>query len=398
MKDSLEQRVKERTHDLVMTNRELISEIDRRKKAEEDLHKFFWAVQQNPVMISLANAEGIIEFVNPRFSEITGYLFKEAIGKNLHFLRTIDESHDTFPEIWQTVSSGGIWSGEHTNRKKNGEVYWVSTLISPIINQEGIVSHYLAVQEDITLKKEAVRQTIIAKEKAEESDRLKTTILANMSHEFRTPLIGILGFAQILLEEIIDESQADLVGEIEKSGNRLMRTLDSILFLSQLESGNIHESSTVLNPTDIVIRIYEQLTETAAAKGISFTINCMDEELHTKGVDEMLTMAFTHLIDNALKFTKAGSVEISISKRESEIGAQFVSVAVKDTGIGIPQEALELIFEPFRQYSEGYTRTYQGTGLGLTLARKIIELHGGHLEVSSMVGEGSVFTALLPIS
>ncbi len=397
IKEGLELRVKERTEELVTTNKSLMSEIERRIVAEADLQKFYWAVQQSPVMISLCDINGIIEYVNPRFSEITGFSYSDVIGGNMRILKSGDRHREEYLNFWKDIRSGIIWQGEHTNKKKNGEIFWVSTLVSPIYNAKGEITNFVAVQEDITIKREAQRHIILAKEKAEESDRIKTSIMANMSHELRTPLIGILGFTQILLEEITDESHLLLIWEIEHSGQRLLQTLNSLLYVSQLEAGNSSDILSTVAVCETVKSLAAKFAGNSRSKGLELSVFAPENEIHIRASKELIEVVFTHLIDNAIKFTDEGSINVSIEIRSLEDNLSMVLISIKDTGIGIEESDKQMIFEPFRQQSEGYSRSFQGTGLGLTLVKKIVELSGGRITLESEVNVGSVFSVWLPV-
>ncbi|MCE1166435.1 MAG: PAS domain S-box protein, partial [Bacteroidetes bacterium] len=218
-------------------------------KTEEKIKVLSTAIEQGPASIVITDFKGNIEYVNPKFAEITEYLPVEILGKNPKLLKSGETSADTYKSLWDTITNGGVWHGELKNKKKNGEFYWESESISPVKNIKGEITHFLAVKEDITDKKMKERELISAKEKAEESNRLKTCFLANMSHELRTPMIAILGFAEILLDLVEDKNSREYINLIYEGGERLMETLNLILNLSLIES----EKMTVkLSKLDIV--------------------------------------------------------------------------------------------------------------------------------------------------
>jgi len=252
----------------------------------------------------------------------------------------------------------------------------------------------LSISRNITERKILQKELISAKEKAEESDRLKSTLLSNMSHELRTPLNGILGFSEILSNELSNPDYMEMAKHINNSGKRLMRTLDAIMQLSQLESGikalNVEKTEieqifrqimTMYNPQARIKELFLELRDFPPISGY---------------IDQFFfTQSISNILDNALKFTREGGVTITVEEIKNE-GTRLLSVNIDDTGIGISPEHLRFIFEEFRQVSEGHNRSFEGTGIGLTIANKMIVLLGGTVEVNSIIGKGSHFRILVP--
>ncbi|MFP4469263.1 MAG: tetratricopeptide repeat protein [Bacteroidales bacterium] len=239
-------------------------------------------------------------------------------------------------------------------------------------------------------------ELIVAKEKAEESDRLKSIFLANMSHELRTPLNGILGFTEILRSEVNDPSHREMADVINTSGNRLLETLNSIIDLSIIESNKMElMQQEILLDELIVERV--MLYRIAARKKNLY----LDVKLPEKGIRficdaKILRNLLNNLIDNAIKYTRQGGITITgkLDRRQHE---NILEIRVSDTGIGIPGDQLRHIFDKFRQVSEGHNREYEGAGLGLTICKKYMELLNGTLDVESSLNNGSSFTARLPV-
>jgi len=252
----------------------------------------------------------------------------------------------------------------------------------------------LSISRNITERKILQKELISAKEKAEESDRLKSTLLNNMSHELRTPLNGILGFSEILTNELSNPDYLEMAKHINNSGKRLMRTLDAIMQLSQLESGM---KAVNIQKTEIDY-IFRQIMSTynpqARIKGLFLELR--EFQPITGYLDQFFfTQSISNILDNALKFTREGGVTITIEEITNE-ETRLLSVNIDDTGIGISPDHLRFIFEEFRQVSEGHNRSFEGTGLGLTIANKMISLLGGTVEVDSKIGKGSHFRILIP--
>lgn len=392
----LERRVEERTMLLAETNDELLRQIDERVKAEEEKVKLYLAVQQSPTAILITDLEGGIEYINPKFTKITGYEFHEVEGRKPGILKSGEIPPEGYSDLWKAITEGSEWRGEFRNKKKSGELYWVSATILPIFNIHGEITNYLAVEEDITEKKNFEKQLIAAKIRAEESDRLKSTLLANMSHEFRTPLIGILGFSQFLQSELKEPDYVDMLNDINISGKRLLNTLDGVLQLAQMEAISSLKEKTRINLAVELNKRFFNYYSVAKEKNLNFSINADEDKLFVLVDPDLLSKSVAHLLDNAIKFTNAGSVELSARREKSNEEIDCIIIEVKDTGIGISPENHKIVFEAFRQASEGYSRSYEGCGLGLTIAQKMISLMDGKIDLESEPGKGSVFTVRLP--
>jgi len=391
----LERRVEERTLELSVANDELKKEIQSRIKAEEEVIRLYWAVHQNPASIIITDTNGIVEYVNPRFTVMTGYSYTEIVGNTMRILKSDDLSDDEYKILWETITSGKEWRGEYRNKKKDGQLFWVSSTISPIRNLEGEISNYLSIQEDITEKKKAYEELISAKEKAESADKLKTSLLANMNHEFRTPLIGILGFSQLLMLEELDNEIQFMIQGINSSGKRLLNTLNGVLTLSEKSTSSNQVQLERVNLNEIIPFAVRDFKARAEEKGLGFEFIVKRDTNLVLANTEKLNTALGNVIDNAIKYTPAGHIKI-ISDTVERDNKKFGIIQIVDTGIGIDDKDLEIIFEAFRQASEGYSRNYEGCGLGLTLADQAVKEMNGQITVTSRLSQGSEFTIFLP--
>lgn len=276
-------------------------------------------------------------------------------------------------------------------RKPDDSICELEVSISHIeLDGESLI---IGLVRDITESVKLTNTLRTAKENAEEISRLKSVFLANMSHELRTPLSGILGFSEILLEKLNDPELVEMAQYIKVSGNRLLNTLDSIITYGKLESGFINISISPFNIVELIKDCLTEFQNDAAQKDISLVFR-NEVSFHWMHSDfRFVKIALKGLIENAIKFTSVGSVEISFATQGNGRG---VSIMVKDTGIGIEEEHFAMIFEDFRQVSEGNTRIFEGTGLGLSLVKKTAELLNGSVEVNSKIGNGSVFVLHIP--
>ncbi len=370
-------------------------DITERKQSEEEVHKLSHAIQQSPVAVVITNLDGEIEYANPKTTELSGYSSQELFGKNPRILSSGSMPNQEYEDLWTVITSGKEWRGEFQNKKKNGELYWVSALISPIFSETGEIIRYLAVQEDITEKKKMINELITAKEKAEEMNMLKSNFLANMSHELRTPLNGILGYASILTSSLEDNEFIEMSKTIYTSGKRLSETLNLILDLSKAETEKLEIVGKNVNIQSKINSIVTSFKSDAAKKNLLLESIPVAEDVYALLDENLFERAISNLIRNAIKFTEKGKITVEVGKEISEQRG-WVYIKVTDTGIGIPEDKINLIWEEFRQASEGMARNYEGTGLGLTISKRVIEMMHGKVSVESKVGVGSVFTVLFP--
>ncbi len=369
-----------------------VYDISERKKSEEELIKLSLAVEQSPASIVITDTLGNIQYVNRGFQETTGYKLKEVFNKNPRVLKSGYTSEAEYRQLWESVLAGKTWRGEFLNKKKNGELFWEDATISPIIDKKGEIISLLAVKEDITDKKKITEELISAKVKAEEMNKLKSIFLANMSHELRTPLIGILGYSEMLKNDVPYDNQLEMAETIYKSGKRLTETLNLILELSKVESEIESARLIILDSNSVIHESENFFRNIAAQKGLEFTVIPAKENIYIEADPELLRKVLNNLISNAIKYTSSGTVKVY-----NKIQNDKVKIIVEDTGIGIPVEDREKIFEPFRQVSEGLDRRYEGTGLGLTISKKYVEMMNGIIRVESVEGKGSKFIIEMPL-
>ncbi|WP_310559578.1 PAS domain S-box protein [Flavobacterium sp.] len=371
----------------------ILTEEDR-QQTEEKIRQLSQAVEQSPVTILITNTAGEIEYVNPKFVETTGYTFEEIIGQNTRFLKSDYTTAEEYKELWQTINAGREWRGEFNNKKKDGTLFWESATISPIHNTHGKTTHFIAIKENITDRKIAEQDLISAKLRAEESDRLKLAFLANMSHEIRTPMNGIIGFTELLKAPgLTGEEQQEYINIIEKSGKRMLNIINDIISISKVESGQIEVSLSETNVNEQLNYIHSFFTPEANQKGIQLSIKKQLPARYNliKTDGEKLYAILTNLVKNAIKFTDEGTIEFGCEKKGGNI--EFF---VKDSGIGISNSQINIVFERFRQANESISRSHEGSGLGLAISKAYIEMIGGKIWVDSEIGKGSTFYFTLP--
>ncbi|MCH7722529.1 MAG: PAS domain S-box protein [Bacteroidetes bacterium] len=245
-------------------------------------------------------------------------------------------------------------------------------------------------------RSQAEEELIKAKNKAEEMNKLKTTFLANMSHELRTPMVGILGYTEILKEEITDPELKEMSGEIFESATRLLSTLNLILDLSKIEADKSEIKMTEINIVDVTVNQIKCFEQIAEEKNLYLKTVISDEQIYSLLDERIFRQIINNLVSNAIKFTNKGGVTVEVDKKLIKNKGRVI-LSVTDTGIGIPKDSQQLIFEEFRQVSEGFNRGFEGSGLGLCITEKFVKLMDGEISVDSVLGEGSTFTVSFPL-
>lgn len=364
-----------------------------RKQAEEKLRILSRAVEQSPAMILISDTEGSIEYINPKFTEVTGYSQMEAIGKNPRILKSDKMPDSHYKKMWDTLKAGKTWNDEMINKKKNGDFYWVSISISPIFDKEGTITHYVALSEDITEKKKTEEELIKAKEHAEESDRLKTAFLHNISHEIRTPMNSIMGFSELLVSNFDNKENLKQFAQIiTQRSSDLLEIINSILDIATIESGQLPirlENCNLRDVFDDLRLFFGEYQQRIGKQAIEFSMKSSPEssDLVIKTDTIKLKQIFINLITNAFKFTKSGKIEAGYKLDEKYHLVFYVS----DTGAGIPLNAQTSIFERFIKLNLDNHLLQDGTGLGLSIVKELTKMLGGTVWLESEPGKGSTF-------
>ncbi len=495
-------------------------DISKRMAREKEIRKLSTIIEQSPISIVVTNLEANIEYVNSFFEKVTGYSSKEVIGKNPKILQSGLTPFHTYIELWRNLTEGKTWTGEFTNRRKNGQNYIESCLIVPIKDNAGNIVNYVAIKEDITDKHEAeerllesenrfkslfyenesimllfdpvngsileanqaacdfygytnneiVKKSVFdfnvkdnqelvpllnrvrkgeqnhflfqhklkngvikdvelytgvlnskkkevfysvihdisdkiktqkqleeAKNKAEESDRLKSAFLANMSHEIRTPMNAILGFGALLQDEDIgNDERNQFVDIINTSGYSLLEIINDIIEMSKIEAGQISINKKPTDVNQLVNTVFNQLSLSASKKGIELRL-VPDSYYNNQAImldETKIKQILVNLVNNAIKFTDDGFVELGY--RVSDRNIEFY---VKDTGIGISEENHHLVFDRFNKitWDTDGKKVYPGTGLGLSISKAFVEKMNGKIWLTSEKGKGTTFNFTIPM-
>ncbi len=373
-------------------------DISERLKDNETLLKLSKAVENSPASVIITDIHGTIEYVNPKFTAITGYSRDEALGQNPRLLKSGLLSPVFYEKLWNTILSGEIWVGELHNRKKNGEIYFEAATISPIRDDQQKITHFVAVKEDITERKRTEQELKKSAAVAEAANRAKSDFLANMSHEIRTPMNAIIGFSQLCLQSELAPTQRDYLDKVYRSANSLLGIINDILDFSKVEAGKLEMERTRFHLHEVLGGVAAIASFRAKEKGLDLQFDCAPEiPFSLLGDPLRLGQVLNNLVGNAIKFTHTGQVIIKVNI-ESQSQQQIVlCFMVSDSGIGLTPEQIGKLFQSFSQADASITRQYGGTGLGLAISKRLVELMGGNIWVQSTPGKGSVFSFNLPL-
>lgn len=383
---SLEEKVLERTEKL-QTEIEEKEKITSELKESEKRFRTLFEGAPDPILL-IDQESGEVMDANQAAADIFEMSLIDLLGTNEAdlFSATEEDLKNNINMPFHSMGRKRIY--KNNILKKNGVKVPVEISVKTLLVSSAL--YLLAIIRDISERIKYEEELKQQRNKAEEMNRLKSIFLANMSHELRTPLISILGFSDILSEEIKEEELKDMAMDIKKSGDRLLTTFNTLLDLIDLESGKIKPNFERISLQELIDEIFLHFQPKCEYKKIDFKVN-IDNSLLIYSDRRMTKEILKNIVDNAIKYTNQGFVEISANMDKIE-NETFITVKIKDTGIGIQKESQELIFQEFRQGSEGMSRNYEGVGLGLTIAKKFSDMIDAQISLESEVGIGSIFS------
>jgi len=374
-------------------------DITERKFAEETLReseeRFRKIFEESPISIAMTGKDlGIIR-ANSAFCKMLGFKEEELKSVTLrNFTHPDYIAGDDVSLLRLVAEEIPVYHTENRYIRKDKTVIWGSATISIIRNNNDEVQYFLAMIEDITQRKKAEAELIAAKEKAEESDRLKTAFLHNVSHEIRTPMNAIIGFSALLNEpDTTEEERHQFIDIIFQSGSQLLSIINDIVDIANVESGQVKLNIKEMNLNSSLRSLDEQFSYKEKPDVISINLDAglPDERAMIMTDSTKVIQILSNLINNATKFTKEGEIDFGYSLKDG-----YLEFFVRDTGIGIPPEHHEKIFERFFQVDNLVSRKFGGTGLGLSICKAYVELLGGKIWVSSNPGQGTEFRFTIP--
>ena len=375
-------------------------DITDRLKLDIQQRVFQYAFESSLTAMVISDAtkpDNPITYVNPGFEALTGYSSKDVIGKNCRFLQGPETDPKSVQAIREAVSKGkGIRMGL-LNYRKDGEPFWNELIVTPVRNEQGELLNFVGVQLDMTRQQEAEQKMVQARDVAEAANAAKSSFVANMSHEIRTPLTTIVGMTEMLLDRESDKSKHDTLQLIHQSSRHLATLVNDVLDLSKIEAGKLEAEMSEVAPMQVIADVGASMSYRAKEKGLTFKVEyegMIPEFIETDAV--RFRQVLFNLTGNAVKFTEEGGVELRCKLVNPGKDASL-QIEVDDTGIGFAESEIESLFEQFTQVDASPTRRRGGSGLGLFISRRIVELLGGQLTARKKKGSGSVFALRLPV-
>lgn len=369
-----------------MAEAALIESEERFRRLAENAQDLIYRIELSPVTR--------LSYISPAVFHFTGYTQDEHY-QNLDLSKQLVHPYDQSMVEKSPQTAGEIRKPKVFSwLKKDGTIVWTEQRNIPIYDEKGTLIAIEGIARDITERKKMIEELVVSKEKAEESDRLKSAFLANMSHEIRTPMNGILGFTELLKDNNLSGDEKDkFINIIQKSGQRLLNTVNDLIDISKIETGQMQVNLSQTSVKEQLLNLFNFFQPEAAEKKLKLILNDNTSKTEAELVTDVMKLdsILTNLIKNAIKYTDSGKVEIGCIKA----GDQMV-FAISDTGIGIPEYRQKAIFNRFEQADTGDKHAYQGSGLGLTIAKAYVEMLGGQIEVASKPGYGSVFRFQIP--
>lgn len=368
----------------------LADTLTKRERTEESLwlmnHVFYASIAAN----SIAGLDGVITEVNDSFLRTWGYQNRdEVVGTAIAY--TLNNPNEA-AAILAALNATGLWEGEFSAKKGDGSTFIAYGMASEVRNQNGAVICYQSSCLDITARKQTEADLIQTKAAAEAANSAKSRFLATMSHEIRTPMNGVIGMIELLQHTTLSQEQLEYAESAKKSGIELVHLLNDILDLSKIEADRVELELVPFDLTQVISDTINIMSLHAREKAVKIT-SSIDINVPTalKGDSGRLRQIIINLVSNAIKFTPKGSVTLAIRKDSEDEQSATLRFEISDSGIGMPADKLEHIFEPFTQVDSSTTRKYGGTGLGLAICKSLALLMRGDIGVKSSEGEGSTF-------
>lgn len=364
--------------------------LETRKMLQNTIHELTQQKEtlDHHAIVSIADRQGNITYVNDKFCEVSGYNRDELIGKNHRILKSDQHPKEFYQDIWDTISQGDIWKGNICNQGKDKSYYWVESTISPFLDDMGIPYQYVSIRTEIT-------HFLKAKIEAEKANKAKSEFLSSMSHELRTPMNAVLGFSQLLLIKAKDDDAKENINEIINAGEHLLELINQVLELAKIESGTLPLSIESYPLTDLINDCL--LTMMPSANQQKIEINNKIDPLNSSMIKVDKTQfrqVIFNLLTNAIKYNqKNGKVIIDCM----QINEQILRISISDTGKGLSAKQQSHIFKPFDRAGAENSHI-PGTGLGLVISKDLIERMNGSIGFESEAGKGSCFWIQIPFS
>ena len=380
-----------------LRTRELLAQVQSNEQRLRETERFFRSVLElAPDGLMVIDAKGTIQLANAQSERLFGYTRAELVGKPVEMLVPADvrgRHPQLREEFHRAPSSRAMGSGrELRGQRKDGSLFPVEIGLSPLPDRQGEGPQVAVSIRDVTERKEHEDQLKQAKAKAEEATEMKSLFLANMSHEIRTPMNAIIGLSHLALKTPLNPKQRDYVAKVHNAGTSLLAVINDILDFSKIEAGRLDLESTIVSLDEVIGSVTTLTAQKAHEKGLEFLAHVAPGiPEHLLGDPLRLGQVLTNLVNNAVKFTEKGEIRLDIALQERTGEKVELQCSVRDTGMGMTPEQSAKLFQPFTQADMSTTRKHNGTGLGLTICRRLVELMGGKIWLESTPGEGSTF-------
>jgi PAS domain S-box-containing protein len=389
--------------------------IQARQQAEQELRKLSLVVEQDPNGVVVTDLDARIEYVNDAFVAMTGYERDWILGRNPRLLRSGKTPQSTYQSMWDSLLRGENWQGEFINRRRDGSELIEHAIIMPLRQPTGEISHYVAIKRDVTKRKrmeadleryqshleqlvsERTRDLNRAKVSAEIANRSKSEFLANITHELLTPMNAIIGLSGLAKASAQEPKQQKQLAQVETSARQLLDIINNLLDLSQLESNQLQAEQQELSLQQLVEQVQAEVQAEVEQRGLSISTELGELPQQVWGDPRRLQQVLRNLTRNAVKFTEQGEIRLAVHPVAQDAQQIRVRFSVTDTGIGISPAQLQRLFQPFEQADNSTTRHYGGSGVGLAISKRIIDLLQGELGVDSREGVGSTFWFEVPL-
>jgi PAS domain S-box-containing protein len=365
---------------------------DKARELQATADQLRFLTEAAPIGIFQTDAHGCYTYVNARWSEITGVPSVDAVGARWHVMLDDDQRAAAVGEFQDSYVAGTEFAARVRLRPQGGANRIAMLTTRSVLDADGRPLGWVGTVADITAEAHAEAALVEARDHATETSRLKSDFLANMSHEIRTPMSGVIGWTELLLDTELDADQRVFAQTLSRAGAALLNVINAILDFSKIESGQLDVEDLDFELQTVIDDVVELLGPSAEAKDLAFS--AVIEEATppvVRGDVNRVRQVLTNLAGNAIKFTEAGEITIRVSADTDDSADTVVRFEVCDTGLGIPEDKLALIFEPFTQADTSTTRKYGGTGLGLAISSRLTGLMGGTIGVDSEEGAGSTF-------
>jgi len=345
-------------------------------------------------------ASGEFQWPQPRWTAFTGQAFEEARGLGwVEAIHPDDRAQTT--EAWlHAIETRSRYGVEHRVRRADGAWRHMEAHAVPILAEDGTIDEWIGTHTDITEHKQAEAAMQAARDEAEEANRAKSTFIANMSHELRTPLSAIIGYSEMLQEEVEDRGDPDGLGDdirkIEGNARHLLNLINDVLDLSKIESGKMEVFAETFDVAEMASTVATTVQGLVEKKGNTLALDLAPDLGAMHSDVTKVRQILLNLLSNAAKFTEGGTITLSAERRPGPDGKDRLAFRVSDSGIGMTEEQLAKLFQRFQQADASTTRKFGGTGLGLSITRAFSAMLGGEVDVESALGQGSTFTVRLP--